>query len=168
MGWAAAIALGVAGCTGSAAPAPRSEPTPASAASDQAADVERFGDPVPEGATVPLAQVLAEPQAHGDDPLLLEGHVRRVCQRKGCWMELATGPDEGAPACRVTFQDYGFFVPTDADGAHARLQGRIAVDTIPAEHVAHLEEEGGRFEHKREDGSAREVRVVATGVELHR
>jgi hypothetical protein len=161
-----AALMGLSGCARSPAPSTPSE-APASAPATQA-ERERFGEAVPEGDALPLAQVLADPDAHLDAAILVEGHVRRVCQRKGCWMELAAEADDHAPRCRVTFQDYGFFVPTDADGARARLHGRIEIDTVPADHVAHLESEGAQFEDKREDGTAREVRLVATGVELRR
>ena len=61
-----------------------------------------------------------------------------------------------------------FFVPTDSAGSHAKVQGTLAVNTVPAERVAHLESEGGKFPNKNPDGSANELRLVATGVELSR
>jgi hypothetical protein len=69
-------------------------------------------------------------------------------------------------AIRVTFKDYGFFVPIDSAGAEARVQGVVAVETVAARYVKHLEEEGARFASKADDGTAREVRLVANGVEL--
>ena len=83
-------------------------------------------------------------------------------------MELAEGAAPELPGCRVTFQDYGFFVPLDSAGSTARVQGAVAVRTVPAGEVAHLEGEGAQFPGKQPDGSAREVRMVATGVELWR
>jgi hypothetical protein len=83
-------------------------------------------------------------------------------------MELATSKDPGAPACRVTFKDYGFFVPTDAAGASARLEGTVFLRRVEKKLVEHLEAEGATFASKAEDGTADEVRIVATGVELTR
>ena len=41
------------------------------------------------------------------------GKIIDVCTKKGCWMKLDMGNNN---AVRVTFKDYGFFVPTDASG----------------------------------------------------
>jgi hypothetical protein len=83
-------------------------------------------------------------------------------------MELAPSNDPKLPGCRVTFKDYGFFVPTDSAGAQAKVQGTLGVNTLPPERVAHLESEGGQFPRKNADGSVDELRLVATGVELRR
>ena len=98
----------------------------------------------------------------------MEGLVRRACSRKGCWMELAAGADKASPGCRVTFKDYGFFVPTDSAGARAKVQGAVMIHKVEPQWVAHMEEEGAHFASKNPDGSANEVRLVATGVELTR
>lgn len=83
-------------------------------------------------------------------------------------MELSESMDPKTPGCRVTFKDYGFFVPTDSAGSHARVEGVVHVATVPAERVAHLESEGAHFESKASDGTAREVQLVASGAELRR
>ncbi len=119
------------------------------------------------GASATLAQVLAKPEAYADKEMTLSGEVRQACTVKGCWMELAPTADASAGA-RVTFKDYGFFVPTDSRGAHARVQGVVSVKAVDAGEVAHMESEGGTVGGKTADGTAREVRIVATGVELWR
>jgi len=81
-------------------------------------------------------------------------------------MELAVSSDPKTPACRVTFKDYGFFVPTNAAGSEARLEGVMNVRRVEPGLVSHLEAEGANFAKKGADGSAEEVRFVATGVEL--
>jgi hypothetical protein len=75
---------------------------------------------------------------------------------------------EGEDACRVTFKDYGFFVPTDSAGAYAKIQGKLDTREVEAAAVEHLESEGARFRNKRSDGSATEVRLIASAVELQR
>lgn len=127
-----------------------------------------FGAPIRDGGeSATLAQVLAEPEAYAEKTVTLTGEVRQACSVKGCWMELA--PTADAPAgARVTFKDYGFFVPTDSRGAHARVQGVISVKAVDAGEVAHMESEGGTVAGKTAEGTAREVRIVATGVELWR
>ena len=123
---------------------------------------------VAKGEPVALATVLKDPDKYADKAVLTDGKVRAACTRRGCWMELAEAMDKGKPGCRVTFKDYGFFVPTNSQGAEARVEGKVAVRAIAADEVAHLESEGGSFPNKLPDGTAREVRIVATGVELKR
>jgi hypothetical protein len=117
---------------------------------------------------VALRDVLKSPDKYADQSVLVEGEVRRACTRKGCWMELGEGQDGATPGCRVTFKDYGFFVPTDSAGSKARVEAKVESKLIKPSMVTHLEEEGAKFGDKAPDGSAREVRLVATGVDLWR
>jgi hypothetical protein len=151
----------------SSAPEPR--PTANAPASAAAAPGKRvFGKPLGAAQRADLKDLLVAPDRFSDTPVIVEGHVRRACSKKGCWMELATSKEPGSPACRVTFQDYGFFVPTDSAGANARLEGRVTLRRVEKNLVSHLEAEGATFAAKAADGTADEVRIVATGVELTR
>jgi hypothetical protein len=125
-----------------------------------------YGQALAPAAPITVAALLARPETGA--PVTVEGSVRKACTRKGCWMELAESAREGTPGCRVTFKNYGFFVPVDSAGSHARVQGQVQVDTLAAEAVRHYEEEGAVFAGKQPDGTAKEVRLVATGVELWR
>jgi uncharacterized protein DUF4920 len=123
-----------------------------------------FGAAFEPGPVIPLPQLLANPAEYADKSVTTEGQVQRACSSKGCWMEIGTGED----ACRVTFKDYGFFVPTDSAGARAKIQGRLATRVVEAAAVQHLEAEGARFRNKRADGTATEVRLIASAVQLER
>ncbi len=127
-----------------------------------------FGAPLGNAPHAELKAVLADPNRFADMPLSVDGYVRRACSKKGCWMELATSKEPGAPGCRVTFKDYGFFVPTDSAGATARLEGTVTLRRVDKGLVSHLEAEGATFASKAPDGTADEVRILATGVELTR
>lgn len=144
-----------------AQPAPEAAPKPAN-------DVVRVGAPIASQRRERLATVLKDPAAFVGQTLVVEGNVRRACSRKGCWMELAADATASAPACRVTFKDYGFFVPTDSAGRIAKVEGTLEVAKLKARHVEHLAEEGATFKDKAPDGTVEEVRFVATGVELRR
>ncbi len=120
------------------------------------------GAPVPAGSPTPLADVIARPDDFAGKTLLVEGTVKAACSKRGCWMELAA---DGGGSCRVRFKDYGFFVPTDSAGAHARLAGEVKVRTFAPDEVAHYAAEGATLA-KGPDGTARAVEITATGVEL--
>lgn len=127
-----------------------------------------FGQPLGGSPQVSLATILAAPENFHEKKVLIEGHVTRACSRKGCWMEVAVDQKPDAARCRVTFENYSFFVPKDAAGSHVRLEGTVQVTEVKAGAVEHYESEGAKFPGKNADGSAREVRLVATGVELER
>jgi len=110
-----------------------------------------------------VAAVLAQADALSGKTVVVEDKIKAACSKKGCWMELG----DGGARCRVTFKDYGFFVPLDSAGAIARAEGEVEVRTMTPGQVEHLEHEGGKFD-KAADGSAKELRLVATGVELRR
>jgi hypothetical protein len=115
-----------------------------------------------------LAALVANPDKFANTAVTVSGVVRQVCQRRGCWLELAANTSPDAVGCRVVSEHHAFFVPRDATGSRARVQGKLEVSTIPAAQVAHMEAEGGHFTAKQPDGSAREVAIVASGVELAR
>lgn len=129
---------------------------------------EIFGEKLGASELVPLPEALTNASKYAGRSIKIEGHVRRACSAKGCWMELAQDQSPNAPACRVTFKDYSFFVPTNSAGADATVEGQIAIKRVRANQVKHYEGEGATFPVKHEDGSADEVRFVATGVELRR
>ena len=159
------------------APSPKAEPAKAAATavsgataapSAQAAALGKYGTPLGTAPLQSLATVLSTPDQFAGRPVRVEGHVRRACTAMGCWMELAESSDAAAPACRVIMKDHSFFVPTDSAGASARVEGTLSVRRIEPAQVAHMEGEGAKFERKAPDGSAEELRFVASGVELWR
>ncbi|HEX7670272.1 MAG TPA: DUF4920 domain-containing protein [Polyangiaceae bacterium] len=149
-------------------PLPKTERPAGATGPAPAATLRRFGQGIAPGSSLPLSSILARPDDFVSAPVTVEAKVRRNCTRRGCWMELAEKLDPNVPGCRVTFKDYGFFVPLDSAGSSARVQGTIQVQTVTAPEVEHLEGEGAKFAAKQPDGTAREVRMIATGVELWR
>jgi len=142
--------------------------TPASSAASAGAKTTVHGSAITPGHEVELAKVLASPRDFEGKTVTVAGDVRRVCKKMGCWMELSTDKSDAAPGCRVFFGAHQFFVPKDSDGSQARVQGEVQVKQVQADFVEHLEQEGASFKAKNADGTADEVRLVATGVELTR
>lgn len=149
------------------APSTASAAAPAEAHCGQSKPTKTYGDKIRAASFVDVAKVLDDPDKFADKPVLVQGRVRAACTAKGCWMELAPSLAKEAPGSRVTFKDYGFFVPTTSAGKGACVEGVVTTKRVSPEEVRHMESEGGRFSKKMSDGSAREVRIVATGVELY-
>lgn len=123
-------------------------------------DVVKRGAAIsPDATVVPLAQVLSKPDAYTKDAVVTEGEIKAACSKMGCWMQL--------DGVRVTFKDYGFFVPKDSKGMKAKLEGVVAIKTLSKDEADHLEGEGAKLA-RNEDGTAREISFIANGVELRK
>jgi hypothetical protein len=114
---------------------------------------------------VELAALLKDPVGQDGKSVSVEGKVRKACSKKGCWMEL--GGDDKGPGVRVTFKDYGFFVPLDSAGRTAKVEGVVSVKQLTDELAKHYEGEGATVPRGK-DGKPREVQLVASGVELRK
>lgn len=114
---------------------------------------------------VELAKLLASPTEFEGKTVAVEAKIRKACEKKGCWMELA-GTEKG-PGVRVTFKDYGFFVPLDSAGSTAKVEGVVKVALLDEAKAKHYEAEGATVP-KGKDGKYREVQLVAVGVELRK
>jgi hypothetical protein len=133
------------------------------AAKQKAPEVILRGEKLKGAPKVALADLLAKPEGSAGKTVATEGSVRKACSRKGCWMELA--PTEKGPGVRVTFKDYGFFVPLDSAGKTAKVEGVVNVTELDEEMAKHYEGEGATVPRGK-DGKPREVQLVASGVEL--
>ena len=110
-----------------------------------------------------LPDALNDVDRFANQSVIVEGIVGQVCQMKGCWMQLV--PKGATAGIRVTFKDYGFFVPTESGGLVARLEGTFERIVFSKEDADHLAEEGVQLK-RNPDGTATEVSFVAAGVEL--
>jgi hypothetical protein len=115
---------------------------------------QTFGKPLQGLKPVALKDVLAKPEA--GQRVRLEGTIDKVCQNKGCWLELK----QEASSVHVTFEDYGFFVPKDSMGKPVVLEGKVIMKQPTPEDVAHLKSEGGS------EAVTSQVSIEATGVEI--
>lgn len=67
---------------------------------------------------------------------LIKAKVAEVCPKKGCWMSVSgINPSQ---KLRVTFKDYGFFVPTELVGKEVALKGRYVKHIESVEEQKHL------------------------------
>ena len=118
---ALAVVLGLSGCAGTAAP-PETV----------------YGRPR-ELTTAPLTVAQATSEVNAGRTVAVRGPAAEVCQSKGCWMVLA----DGARSIRVTFQDYGFFVPKDIAGKTVVVEGVLSRRPLSVDEAKHYAEESG-------------------------
>ena len=126
-------------------------------------DIVRRGEAIGDSPAVDLKGAIAAPEALLGRSVIVEGTVDKVCQVKGCWMELM--PSGESRGVRVTFENYGFFVPKASMGWTARLEGEFVREHLSKRDVDHLVGEGATLQ-KQPDGTAVQISFVARGVEL--
>lgn len=99
-----------------------------------------FGSPLDEAlAPTELAAIESDPARFRDQVVRTRGTVVRVCQAMGCWMELAA---DGTEAVRVPMAGHAFFLPRDAAGRPAEIQGTVRLAELSAAMREHLAREG--------------------------
>ena len=120
---------------------------------------ENFGKPFSlKSKPMTLAQAMKAPSK---SPVLLKAKVGKVCKKKGCWMSLENKTGE----VRVTFENYGFFVPISLIGKNVLIEGVLNSHKMTLKETKHfVEDEGG--DPKAITQARTEYRVVATSVKL--
>jgi hypothetical protein len=118
-----------------------SEPVPAPKPAAPSQPARSFGAPLQNAATpLPVESVLAAPELLIGKSIACKGTVARVCQAAGCWLELqADGTAEGL---RVPMANHAFFIPQDAVGHVAVIEGELKRHELPEAQRAHYAGEG--------------------------
>ncbi len=134
-GVAAVLFLG--SCAGGGETAP--EPTTA----ETVETTSYYGDTITaEGALTP-AELVANLGDNASYTGKVETVINSCCKKKGCWMRVDLGDGK---EMKVTFKDYGFFVPLESAGKPVIMQGEAYYDTLSIEELKHYAEDAGKTE----------------------
>ncbi|MEX0609813.1 MAG: DUF4920 domain-containing protein [Balneolaceae bacterium] len=145
----------------------------ASTAYAQQAEVIRLSEPVQQtenyevfGAEVEtweaaesLSSVIEAGETFIGKEITLETEVAQVCEKKGCFFVA----NDGSKSARITFKDYGFFIPTDSQGKNVKLVGVFNVKELSEEQAKHYAEDAGN-DPEEISGTQKEYSIVATSV----
>ncbi|WP_339816107.1 DUF4920 domain-containing protein [uncultured Imperialibacter sp.] len=104
---------------------------------------ESFGAAITDDQASPVAQLTA--MAGDSIYTKVRGTIVDVCQAKGCWMKLDLGNNE---TMRVTFKDYGFFVPKNAKGREVVIEGVALKSLTPVEELQHYAKDAGKTDEE--------------------
>jgi hypothetical protein len=157
-----AAALPLAACAKAPAPSEgAAAPPPAATGVQRASATElkplakkKFGADITEQSSTGIDALLRQPEKYTSKTVRTEGVVSAVCQSMGCWMEIR---DEAGQA-HIKMAGHSFFVPKDASGHRAGVQGTVLSITTPKDECA--------SEAEKQTGAVAKVEIVATGVEL--
>lgn len=94
------------------------------------------------GEPVAVDALVAAPETWSGKDVVVEGTVKEVCQKKGCWHTIATAnPDVDL---MVKDQEYKIFLPKDSAGKKVLVHGNFAVTEMPEDEARHYAEDAGR------------------------
>ncbi len=122
----------------------------------QAQDYQHFGTNFKVVSPMPASE-LSQSNASGD--VQVKGEVESVCQAAGCWMKVKL---EDGKTMRVTFKDYGFFVPKNLAGSKVIFRGVPKVTTTSVEDLKHYAVDAGKS--KKEIDAIKEPKTELTFV----
>ncbi len=121
-----------------------------------------YGNVVKEADVVTTATLLQTVESAGTFTGKVFGNIKEVCTNKGCWfaMELPNGSK-----MRVTFKDYGFFIPTNSQGFSITIEGVATLTETDVETLRHYAEDQGKSKEEVEaiNASKKEITFEATG-----
>jgi hypothetical protein len=108
------------------------------------------------------AEMISTVEATGEFAGKISGEIKEVCTNKGCWftMDLPNGE-----SMRVTFKDYGFFLPTNSQGFPIVIEGVATVTETDVETLRHYAEDKGKSKEEIEaiTQPERKITFEATG-----
>lgn len=125
------------------------------------ASAEHYGAAIKGSNPISLKAAIEQLDGKPRADVLIESKVDAVCVVKGCWMALI----DSAGEARVTFKDYGFFVPSSIIGKTVIVEGTLEKTVMSLAETRHYVKDAGG------DPSAvttprTEYRIVASGVQV--
>ncbi|MFB0945405.1 MAG: ribosomal protein S4E [Spirosomataceae bacterium] len=119
---------------------------------------DSFGEKIKAKGAVAVDEISTD-----SDNVKITGEVESVCVVKGCWMKLKLADGK---TMRVTFKDYGFFVPMDIVGKEVVMEGNAKVKETSVEDLQHYAKDAGKSadEIAKITEGTKEMAFEATGV----
>lgn len=106
---------------------------------------EYFGAKIDAKGAIGPEQFLKQMEGKESMEVKLEAKIETCCKKKGCWMDLNL---ENGTTMKVRFKNYEFFVPKDADGRTAIVQGVAKVEMTDLETLRHYAQDAGKSEEE--------------------
>jgi hypothetical protein len=103
-----------------------------------------YGEKISEDGAISYDELLLKLESVDSlDNVKVIGTVDGVCQAKGCWMNVVSNTDKTKESMFVKFKDYGFFMPLDASGSTAIMEGKAFKEETSVDELRHYAEDEG-------------------------
>lgn len=107
-----------------------------------------FGDEITPDGAIGGEDLVAKYKAMNEEDTLevkFSGVIQKVCQKKGCWMNVALTDEDNT---FIRFKDYGFFMPFNAAESNVIVNGKAFVSVISVDELKHYAEDEGKSQEE--------------------
>ena len=130
----------------------------------QKAFVGNYGEQITAEGAISVEELVSQLEGKDSVTAKVMGEIIVTCEKKGCWMNVVAGNGE---EMRVTFKDYGFFVPTEGmEGKQVIMEGTAKREMVAVDMLKHFAEDAGKSQTEIDAITEPEEKLnfVATGV----
>ncbi len=104
-----------------------------------------FGEAITKDGALAVEEVLALIADNENTEVRVTGTIKEVCQHTGCWMKFDFGDGE---EIMVHMKDHEFYVPMDAAGKKAWVEGVATREMISVNMLKHYAEDAGKSQEE--------------------
>ncbi|MBE2279709.1 MAG: DUF4920 domain-containing protein [Ignavibacteriaceae bacterium] len=138
-------------------------------ATSYAGDPKKLGKEITLKEKTSVSTILANPKSFVGKKLLVEGTIIEVCQKRGCWVELAG--EKPYEKLRVKVKDGEIIFPANSAGTTAMVEGELYEINMSKEEVIEFEkhiaeEQGKKFDASKVTGPRTLYQIRGVGVVL--
>ena len=126
--------------------------------------LQYYGEKISPDGAINSEALLSEMLESDSISTKLAANIEATCKMKGCWMDVAMA--DGS-TMKVTFKDYGFFVPKEGvEGKEAIIEGYAKAVETDVETLKHYAKDAGKSQEEIDQITEpkKEIAFVATGV----
>ncbi len=134
-----------------------------------AGDGKKYGKEVTLKNVTKISEIMASPKDFIGKKVLVEGLIIDVCNKRGCWMEIAS--DKEFEKIKIKVKDGEIVFPVEVKGKTALVEGEVYEINLTkeeaieyAEHVA--EEQGKKFDPSTVTGPMTFYQIKGIGAEI--
>ena len=124
---------------------------------------EKFGERIDHKNIIDVNNLIEDSEKFLNKEVTVRGKVEKICVKKGCWLNLKASEE----VVRVTFKNYGIFVPSSFLGHKVALRGIFNIKEESVERQKHLLEDEGvsRKEIEKVTKPLKTYSIVSSGIE---
>lgn len=130
--------------------------------------VGTYGEEINDSDVISVSEMASQLTKSDTIAVKVRGEITSTCAMKGCWMNLVLADGE---EMRVTFKDYGFFVPKEGmEGNEALIDGTVTRTVTDVETLRHYAKDAGKSQEVIDaiTEEKEELAFVANGVIIYK